>query len=84
MSIRLIDLSVGQSAHVVALAAQPAFATMDALVDVRLQELGFVVGAKVVILSRAPFAKEPIAVRIGQSKFALRRAEAEKLVVEPD
>ena len=42
----------------------------------RLKELGFVQGESVKILHRGYFGGEPLAVRIGQSTFALRRFEA--------
>ena len=42
----------------------------------RLKELGFVKGEAVRILHRGYFGGEPLAVRIGQSTFALRRFEA--------
>lgn len=42
----------------------------------RLKELGFVKGESVKILHKGYFGGEPLAVRIGQSTFALRRFEA--------
>lgn len=42
----------------------------------RLKELGFVKGESVRILHRGYFGGEPLAVRIGQSTFALRCFEA--------
>jgi ferrous iron transport protein A len=43
----------------------------------RLAELGFFPGEHVRVLATGPFGREPIAVRIGTSTFALRRVEAE-------
>ncbi len=42
----------------------------------RLKELGFVKGEEIKILHRGYFGGEPLAVRIGQSTFALRLFEA--------
>ena len=41
-----------------------------------LAEIGFIAGERVTLLSRGPFGGDPLAVRIGASTFALRRAEA--------
>jgi ferrous iron transport protein A len=42
----------------------------------RLRDLGFVAGARCEIVARMWFGGDPLAVRIGGSTFALRRAEA--------
>ncbi|MBB3196689.1 FeoA family protein [Roseateles terrae] len=42
-----------------------------------LEELGFVAGEHVAVLARAMPGHDPLVVRIGQSTFALRRAEAD-------
>jgi ferrous iron transport protein A len=42
----------------------------------RLKELGFVHGEAVKVLHKGYFGGEPIAVRVGQSTFALRKFEA--------
>lgn len=49
----------------------------------RLDELGFVPGETVRVIGRGPFGREPIAVQVGFTRFALRRAEAERVLVEP-
>lgn len=41
-----------------------------------LDELGFVDGERVVIMSRAVLGGDPLVVRVGHSTFALRKAEA--------
>lgn len=41
-----------------------------------LEEIGFIVGEHVVLLTRGLPGGDPLVVRIGQSTFALRRAEA--------
>jgi ferrous iron transport protein A len=42
----------------------------------RLEELGFLPGEHVAVLARGAPGREPLAVRIGHSTFALRRSEA--------
>lgn len=42
-----------------------------------LEELGFVPGEHVAVLAKALPGQDPLVVRIGQSTFALRRAEAD-------
>lgn len=42
----------------------------------RLAEIGFLAGEQVQVLSRGVPGGDPIAVRVGTSTFALRRAEA--------
>ena len=42
----------------------------------RLEDLGFLPGERVMVLMRGTPGREPLAVRIGHSTFALRRSEA--------
>jgi ferrous iron transport protein A len=66
----LAQLRQGDCAHIARLhnAQLPA--------SVRLAELGFVAGAAIKVLATAPFGRDPMAVRIGSSTFALRHHEA--------
>ncbi|MEI7429440.1 MAG: FeoA family protein [Betaproteobacteria bacterium] len=41
-----------------------------------LEEIGFLVGEQVMLMAKALPGGDPLVVRIGQSTFALRRAEA--------
>jgi ferrous iron transport protein A len=41
-----------------------------------LEEIGFIAGEQVMLMARALPGGDPMVVRIGQSTFALRRAEA--------
>ena len=41
-----------------------------------LEEIGFVVGETVMLMARGLPGGDPLVVRVGQSTFALRRAEA--------
>ncbi|MFZ6686458.1 FeoA family protein [Undibacterium sp. SXout11W] len=76
----LNHLKVGESAIVGHVSGQSHVAS-DAHSDLsdiarRLKELGFVQGEEVKILHKGYFGGEPLAVRIGQSTFALRNFEA--------
>ncbi|UHQ18518.1 ferrous iron transport protein A [Lysobacter sp. KIS68-7] len=47
----------------------------------RLRELGFVAGEPVEVLAAGPIGAEPLLVQVGFTRFALRRAEADRVVV---
>lgn len=47
----------------------------------RLQELGFLPGEKIVVHAEAFPGRDPMAIRVGNSIFALRRFEPEKIRV---
>ncbi|MES2072421.1 MAG: FeoA family protein [Pseudomonadota bacterium] len=70
----LDQLPVGVSALVDSIVSIKDGGDFD--VALRLKELGFVQGEAVKVLHRGYFGGEPIAVRIGQSTFALRKFEA--------
>ncbi len=48
----------------------------------RLKELGFVPGEFVRLITVAPFGGDPILVQVGFTRFALRRSEAKRILVE--
>lgn len=48
-----------------------------------LEEIGFIVGERVMLMTRGFPGGDPLVVRIGQSTFALRRAEAACVRVSP-
>jgi len=52
-------------------------------VGLRLQELGFVAGEHLRVIAHGYPGREPIAVRIGSTTFALRRFEADHVLVVP-
>lgn len=61
-----------------------ANADLDRAALRRLEELGFVDGEPVQVMRRGPGGREPIAVRIGDTLFALRLAEAQCVEVALD
>ena len=48
-----------------------------------LAEIGFLPGEAVTVTTRSVWGGDPMVVRVGQSTFALRRAEAACVQVEP-
>ncbi len=51
-------------------------------IAMRLTSLGFVTGEKVEVLTRGVFGGEPLLIKIGFTRFALRSNEAERIEVE--
>jgi ferrous iron transport protein A len=49
----------------------------------RLGELGFIPGEPVQMLRRGPGGREPLAVQVGETLFALRLVEAQCVQVDP-
>jgi ferrous iron transport protein A len=76
-------LKAGQSATVIHLA--PGARTGSDSVDVsrRLMELGFVPGERIRML-KGGLPGGPLAVKVGQSTFALRRFEAALISIQPE
>ncbi|ESQ79634.1 FeoA family protein [Asticcacaulis sp. YBE204] len=54
----------------------------DDRVGRRLRELGFVTDEPVKVVARGPLFGEPILIQIGFTRFALRRAEAARVLVQ--
>lgn len=73
-SLTLAELARGSRATVCGLRA--AGADVDAALLRRLAEIGFVAGEPVRLLRRGPGGREPIAVQVGDTLFALRAIEA--------
>jgi ferrous iron transport protein A len=74
-TLSLQTLAPQQAATVRQLLA-PAGASIEPNMLVRLGELGFMPGEQVTVLRRGPGGREPIAVQIGDTVFALRALEA--------
>jgi ferrous iron transport protein A len=79
----LDTLAAGQSGTVIHLV--PASLDGGAGVDVsrRLMELGFVLGERIRVLRRG-MQGGPLAIKVGQSTFALRRFEAALVSIKPE
>lgn len=78
-ALSLADLAARQVTTISALVEAPG----DTAVLQRLTELGFMVGETVSVLRRGPGGREPIAVQVGDTVFALRRHEASCIQVRP-
>jgi ferrous iron transport protein A len=81
MTLLLDDLADGARAIVQGVRAQSP--DLDAPMLRRLAELGFIAGEPVQVLRRGPGGRDPLAVRVGDTLFALRRAEARCIEVRP-
>ena len=77
----LSDLTTGASATVTGLSS--ASVEVGAATLRRLGELGFIPGEPVQLLHRGPGGREPLAVRVGETLFALRLVEARCIEVNP-
>jgi ferrous iron transport protein A len=80
--ISLADLPVGILATVVGISSSSVDADL-ALIQ-RLAEIGFVPGENLKVIAHGHPGREPIAVRIGGTTFALRRFEADYIYVVAD
>ncbi|BDT61373.1 MAG: FeoA family protein [Janthinobacterium lividum] len=80
-SLTTLDaLPAGQSATVIHLAPPAQQGGFD--VQRRLMELGFVPGERIRVLKRV--LGGPLAVKVGESTFALRRFEAALVSIKPE
>ncbi len=80
--IGLDQLPRGVSATVTALAHTEGEAAQA--LALRLMEIGFLPGERVRVLAQGFPAADPLAVRVGQATFALRRHEAALVQVQPE
>jgi ferrous iron transport protein A len=53
----------------------------DDVISRRLRDVGFVEGEIVRVLPYGPLGGEPILVQVGSARFALRRSEAERILI---
>ena len=81
---RFVDqLGKQQAATIVRLHA-PQGHSHDSKLTTRLAELGFLPGESVTVLRRGPGGREPLAVQVGETVFALRALEAACIEVHHD
>ena len=64
--------------------ARAADAIDGAELERRLLEMGFVEGARFEVLHEGPLGADPIAVKVDETRVALRRRDANALIVETD
>jgi ferrous iron transport protein A len=78
--VRLTELPRRKAAYVESV---EDLAPNDAIAR-RLRELGFVAGEQVEVMAAGPLGAEPLLVQVGFTRFALRRAEAERVRIRVD
>ena len=77
-----VNHMLARSSAVVLGLIEPAGTQDDLGITRRLAELGFLPGEKVTVLRRGPGRREPLAVQIGDTVFALRSIEADCIKVD--
>ncbi len=84
---RLSAIRPGQAGVIVGVSAQPS-STVGGVdcgeLERRLLEAGFVEGARVALLHEGPMGGDPIAIRLDDMRVALRRREANGVMVQLD
>lgn len=78
LSMRLSDLPH----HAAAVVLTVEGVGSDDVIAHRLRDLGFVKGEPVRVVAHGPFQRDPLLVQIGFTRFALRRAEAQRVRVQ--
>jgi ferrous iron transport protein A len=80
-TLPLTELAPDQASTIVGLTAAHGEDNTSGLLQ-RLAELGFMAGESISVLRRGPGGREPIAVQVGDTVFALRRHEASCIQVK--
>ncbi len=80
-TVPLTDLAPHRASTIVGLSAAQGEGGSAGLLQ-RLAELGFMAGETISVLRRGPGGREPIAVQVGDTVFALRRHEASCIQVK--
>ncbi|MDC4766858.1 ferrous iron transport protein A [Acinetobacter baumannii] len=80
--MRLSALKVKQAATITKVNRIEVESEQQDLVAIRLESLGFVPGTRVEVITKGVFGGDPILIQIGFTRFALRKAEAEKIEIE--
>ncbi|MGQ1357513.1 FeoA family protein [Acinetobacter baumannii] len=80
--MRLSALKVKQAATITKVNRIEVKSEQQDLVAIRLESLGFVPGTRVEVITKGVFGGDPILIQIGFTRFALRKAEAEKIEIQ--
>lgn len=80
--VRLSALKVKQTAMITKVNRSVDETEHADLVAVRLESLGFVPGTQVQVVTKGVFGGDPILIQIGFTRFALRKAEADKIEIQ--
>lgn len=79
--MRLSELKVKQSAVVTKVSRCLDQEGHPDLIASRLETLGFVAGTRVQVVTKGIFGGDPILIQVGFTRFALRKAEADKVEI---
>ncbi|AXA92942.1 FeoA family protein [Massilia sp. YMA4] len=82
--INLDALAAGKSGTVVHVSPAGGEGSDSTDLARRLMELGFVPGERIRMLKRGMPGGEPLAIKVGNATFALRRYEAALVAVQPE
>ncbi|MFT8719857.1 FeoA family protein [Acetobacter sp.] len=77
--MRLDELAAGMDAII----DHVEYRQPNDIVAHRLGELGFVPGEPVRVVAIGPIGGDPMAVKVGFTRFALRRSEASRVLLQP-
>ncbi|WP_202744977.1 FeoA family protein [Acinetobacter pittii] len=80
--MRLSALKVKQAATITKVNRIELESEQQDLVAIRLESLGFIPGTRVEVITKGIFGGDPILIQIGFTRFALRKAEAEKIEIQ--
>lgn len=80
--MRLSALKVKQAATISKVTRISVESEQQDLVAIRLESLGFVPGTRVEVITKGIFGGDPILIQIGFTRFALRKAEADKIEIQ--
>ncbi|EHU2485804.1 ferrous iron transport protein A [Acinetobacter baumannii] len=80
--MRLSALKVKQAATITKVNRIEVESEQQDLVAIRLESLGFIPGTRVEVITKGVFGGDPILIQIGFTRFALRKAEAEKIEIQ--
>ncbi len=78
LNSRLGELQVGDQAEILSMESREGLEGFQR----RLLEIGFLVGERIEVLGEAPFSRDPMSVRIKDATYALRREEANSILVK--
>ncbi len=78
--MRLSELKVKQTA-IVTKVNRTSDKDHPDLIASRLETLGFVAGTRVQVVTKGFFGGDPILIKVGFTRFALRKAEADKIEI---
>lgn len=77
----LSELKVKQAAVIKKINSHISAGEKGDLIASRLETLGFIPGATVKVIARGIFGGDPMLIQIGFTRFALRKAESEKIEI---